>query len=65
MIADAHNSKEIVDNFKQLWQACYFERHLTKQKVEQIDLDQIVKELISYFSELDDPQKFRKVAPLL
>ena len=58
-------SNHLVSKFTQLWSACYFERRLTRQKVEQIDLNEIVKDLIQYYTSQDVKIDFRRVVPLL
>ena len=54
---------QLLQKFAQLWFACYFERRLTKQKVEEADLQVIVRELISYFS--TETIDFKRAIPLL
>ena len=51
--------------FTKLWQAAYFERRLTRQKVEEINLNEIVQELIKYYSESDIKVDFRRAVSLL
>ena len=52
-----------VQKFSQLWLACYFERKLTKQKVQDTDLAQIVESLIHFFEQ--EQIDFRRAVPLL
>ena len=56
-----------LDKFTQLWFACYFERRLTKQKVEDTDLVKVVQDLIVYFETLQSTQQidFRRTMPLI
>ena len=51
--------------FTKLWQAAYFERRLTRQKVEEINLNEIVQELIKYYSQSDIKVDFRRAVSLL
>ena len=53
----------LVKKFTELWFACYFERRLTKQRVENADLSEIVNDLINYFK--SDKVDFRRAIPLL
>ena len=52
-----------VEKFTQLWFACYYERRLTKQKVEATDLNAIIGDLKRYFASED--VDFRRAIPLL
>ena len=61
--SDPIKKQEIVDKFTQLWQACYFERKLTKMKVEQLDLESIILNLMEYFA--DQTIDLKKTLPLL
>lgn len=54
---------KLLQKFGQLWFACYFERRLTKQRVEEADLQVIVRDLISYFN--DEAVDFKRAIPLL
>jgi hypothetical protein len=54
-----------VTKFTQLWFACYFDRKLTKQKVQEADLSAIVAEMIAYFCKDSDRVDFRRATPLL
>lgn len=62
---------KFLDKFTQLWFACYFERRLTRQKVEQADLITIVNDLMRYFSTIEQTGQekkridFRRAIPLL
>ena len=38
-------SNPLIAKFTQLWFACYFERRLTRQKIESADLETIIKNL--------------------
>lgn len=51
--------------FTQLWFACYFERRLTRQKIDQADLISIVNDLTKYFASEGSKMNFRKAIPLL
>lgn len=53
----------LLQKFSQLWFACYFERRLTKQRVEEADLQVIVRDLINYFA--DEAVDFKRAIPLL
>lgn len=57
------NEDLVLKKFAQLWFACYFERRLTKQKVEETDLSVIVKDLIGYFRA--QTVDFKRAIPLL
>ena len=52
-----------VEKFTQLWFACYYEKRLTKQKVEATDLNAIIGDLKRYFASED--VDFRRAIPLL
>ena len=52
-----------VDKFTQLWFACYYERRLTKQKVESAQLTTIIEDLRQYFA--SENVDFRRAIPLL
>lgn len=54
-----------VARFTHLWFACYFERRLTRHKVEQTDLQAIVKDLIKFFADDESKVDFRRAVPLL
>ena len=52
-----------VEKFTQLWFACYYERRLTKQKVESAHLTTIIEDLRKYFA--SENVDFRRAIPLL
>jgi len=54
-----------VAKFTQLWFACYFERRLTRSKVENSDLSTIVDDLIKFFASEGAKVDFRRAVPLL
>lgn len=57
---------ESLKKFTQLWFAAYFERKLTRAKVTEADLPQIVADLVSYFSSaVNQRVDFRRAGPLL
>ena len=62
-IDEPEEDNEVLKKFAQLWFACYFERRLTKQKIEEADLSIIVRDLINYFN--DQAIDFRRAIPLL
>ena len=56
---------QIIKRFTSLWFACYFENKLTKNKVTEVDLPIIIKEMIASFGSEDNTLNFRKATPLL
>jgi hypothetical protein len=60
---DINPENQVLQKFAQLWFACYFERRLTKQRVEEADLQVIVRDLVNYFS--TEKIDFRRAIPLL
>jgi hypothetical protein len=65
MIPVQNNPDTLLSKFTQLWFACYFERKLTRQKVCEADLNQIVGDMVSYFCRDSDRVDFRRATPLL
>lgn len=64
MQIDAANNP-FVAKFTQLWFACYFERRLTRSKVENADLLAIVADLRKFFASDGAKVDFRRAVPLL
>jgi hypothetical protein len=64
VILNSDMEKEVLDKFGQLWFACYFERRLTKKKVENIDLAKVISELSAYFGKQSSID-FRRWLPAL
>ena len=60
---ESFGDDKLLQKFGQLWFACYFERRLTKQRVEEADLQIIVRDLINYFA--DEAVDFKRAIPLL
>jgi hypothetical protein len=59
------SSDAIIKKFTSLWLACYFERKLTRQKVCELDLNQIIADMVTYFCTDVDRVDFRRATPLL
>ena len=58
----------LVTKFKQLWFACYFERRLTKQMIDNADLQAIIDDLFTYFTKKEAGKSgvdFRRAVALL
>lgn len=55
----------LVNKFTQLLFACYYERRLTRAKVDNSDLITIVDDLIKFFASEGVKVNFRKTVPLL
>ena len=58
-------SDALIKKFTSLWFACYFERKLTRQKVCEMDLNQIIGELVTFFCTDENRTDFRRATPLL
>ena len=58
-------SDAIIKKFTSLWFACYFERKLTRQKVCEMDLNQIIGDLVTFFCTDENRVDFRRATPLL
>ena len=59
------SSNPLVAKFTQLWFACYFERRLTRQKIESADLKDITDKLREYIGSQGSKLDFRRAVPLL
>ena len=64
------SNNPLVEKFTQLWFACYFEKRLTRQRIESADLVSIVKDLSHYFTASSEKKSsakvdFRRAVPLL
>lgn len=58
-------SDALIKKFTNLWFACYFERKLTRQKVCEMDLNQIINDLVTFFCTDENRVDFRRATPLL
>lgn len=58
-------SDAIIKKFTSLWFACYFERKLTRQKVCETDLNQIIGDLVTFFCTDENRVDFRRATPML
>jgi len=58
-------SDALIKKFTSLWFACYFERKLTRQKVCEMDLNQIIGDLVTFFCTDENRVDFRRATPLL
>ena len=63
--AGSKSNNPLVEKFTQLWFACYFEKRLTRQRIESADLVSIIRDLTEYFTREGTKVDFRRAVPLL